>query len=93
MFFTVFFNTLKRFFNRFFSAHPLIPPRSLLEITVQAMEEELGMTRVVCEELLSRGKKSFVRQRVEAAGPRAMDDPSSARALRECATSLGVSLR
>lgn len=51
------------------------------------------MTRVVCEELLARGKKSFVRRRVEEAGARAMDDPSQARRLRQCADNLGVSLR
>lgn len=60
---------------------------------MQAMEEALGMTGVVCEELLTRGKKSFVRRRVEDAGVRAMDDPKQARRLRQCAENLGISLR
>lgn len=60
---------------------------------MQAIEEALGMTKVVCEELVARGKKSFVRRRVEEAGARAMDDPSQARRLRQCADNLGISLR
>lgn len=51
------------------------------------------MTAVVCKELLARGKKSFVRRKVEDAGARAMDDPLCARKLRECAADLGLSLR
>lgn len=51
------------------------------------------MTGVVCQELLARGKKSFVRRKVDEAGLRVTDDPACARALRECADGLGVSLR
>lgn len=61
--------------------------------SAQVMEESLGMTKVVCEELNTRGKKSFLRRRLEEAGARAMDDPSQARRLRQCAENLGVSLR
>lgn len=59
----------------------------------QAMEEALGMTRVVCEELLARGKKTFLRRKLEEGGTRALDDPALSRRLRHCAANLGVSLR
>ena len=73
---------------------PVLPrPPSMDSTGPKAMEETLGMTRVVCEELLARGKKTFVRGRLEGAGSRALDDPSCARRLRECALNLGVSLR
>lgn len=57
------------------------------------MEDALGMTAVVCNELVARGKKSFLRRRVEEGGTRALDDASYARQIRECAANLGVSLR
>lgn len=59
----------------------------------QAMEEALGMTRVVCRELLVRGKKNFLRRKLEEGGRQAVDDPTRARRLRQCAADLGVSLR
>ncbi|CAM9821657.1 unnamed protein product [Ectocarpus sp. 6 AP-2014] len=54
--------------------------------SLKAMEELLGMTGVVCEELMARGTKSFVRRRVEEER-----DPAVARAMLEHArSSLGL---
>ncbi|CBJ27230.1 conserved unknown protein [Ectocarpus siliculosus] len=46
--------------------------------SLKAIEEVLGMTGVVCEELMARGTKSFVRRRVEEER-----DPAVARAMLE----------
>lgn len=51
------------------------------------------MTRVVCEELLVRGKKAFLRRKLEEKRGRAMDDPGYCKRVRECAVGLGISLR
>lgn len=59
----------------------------------QAMEETLGMTAVVCDELLARGKKAYLRRLVQEEGRDARDDPIAARELRECSDRLGISLR
>ncbi|CAN0520056.1 unnamed protein product, partial [Ectocarpus sp. 12 AP-2014] len=54
--------------------------------SLKAMEEVLGMTGVVCEELMARGTKSFVRRRVEEER-----DPAVAKAMLEHArSSLGL---
>ncbi|CAB1098104.1 unnamed protein product [Ectocarpus sp. CCAP 1310/34] len=54
--------------------------------SLKAMEEVLGMTGVVCEELMVRGTKSFVRRRVEEER-----DPAVAKAMLEHArSSLGL---
>ncbi|CAM9275179.1 unnamed protein product [Ectocarpus fasciculatus] len=54
--------------------------------SLKAMEEVLGMTGVVCEELMARGTKAFVRRRVEEER-----DPAVARAMLEHArSSLGL---
>lgn len=51
------------------------------------------MTPVICEELLTRSKKTFVRQKVEEASARELDDISHVRKIRQCVETLGVNLR
>ncbi|CAM9682208.1 unnamed protein product [Choristocarpus tenellus] len=60
---------------------------------LHTIEETLGMTPIVCEEVVYRGKKTFLRRMVEDRGDKAWDDPAHARVLRECAMGLSISLR